>query len=747
MISTPPGDAGNRIFQPEDTDMRPDRQKSQKQNGVSSYLFPVVLIFCMFMVIVIVGIYQVKGDEAHVHEEALSNLNLDAQIISRQLNDMYLSLESAAPVLSYQAGFSKMQMLQTMTALREACGFDFVVRTNQNGIAFNDQGKENIVLSGRSYIHQALQGERACEYVSSGTYDPSSAYVILAVPIRCQGSVVGVLHGSCKASNFDQLLRKLDTDRKDFSSTFIMSESGILIAASDRKADCQAFADLLQHDSAADSKEAEQAASDLNAGNSGFVEIRADGQREFAYYTPLSEVETSRWLMVSTVTQSSFLERTRSIKTGTILLCMTAGCITAALIWLVIRWRRLVVLQRKEAKTLSVALVDAKKANRAKSEFLSRMSHDMRTPLNGIIGMTYLAQEIKNPPQTGEYLNKIETASKFLLGLINDVLDMARAESGKMELHPEPYAMQQFLAYIDAVIRPLCREKGIHLVFDLKPVAKHRPLMDPLRFNQLCFNLLSNAVKYTPEGGTVTLRIRDQMLPDNRLSMELEISDTGIGMTREFQKTMFEAFTQENRDDASPTRGSGLGLAISRKIIDLMGGTVEVFSEPGKGTRYHIHFVFDSVPAETEMQKEPEKHAADYTGLAGKHVLLCEDHPLNQELVRTLLTQKGMIVEIAENGLVGTNRFFGSVPGYYSVILMDIRMPVMDGYEAAKTIRAMNRPDAGKVPILAMTADAFTEDIQRCLDAGMNGHIAKPIDPEGLFQTLADIVGAEKNES
>jgi CheY-like chemotaxis protein len=199
-------------------------------------------------------------------------------------------------------------------------------------------------------------------------------------------------------------------------------------------------------------------------------------------------------------------------------------------------------------------------------------------------------------------------------------------------------------------------------------------------------------------------------------------------MSEEFQKTMFEPFTQENRNDASPTRGSGLGLAITKKVIDLMGGIIDVHSELGKGTSFHIHFEFDSVPVEPAAAAA-SADAGDNSVLAGRHVLLCEDHPLNQEIARSVLESWGMTVDVAENGEIGVRKFASSSVQFYDVILMDIRMPVMDGYEAARAIRALDRAEAKSVPILAMTADAFQDDIQKCLDAGMNGHIAKPIDP------------------
>ena len=709
----------------------------KRENLITSYILPVLLILCMFAVVIFVGMHQLSESEERIHEEALLNLNLNVQVVSQQLNDFYVSLEATAPMLAVEEDLTKKQMLHSMSALREACGFDYVVRTNMKGLAFNYLGKGNINLAGRQYIQSALKGNRASEYVEAGKYDPNSAYVILAVPILYQDRVVGALHGSYRVSNFDNLLSKLADNGRNYSSTFIMAADSKLIAAHDRNADYSAFSTLFSQGTKGGNEAAAALAANLKAGQSGYLSLNLNNQPQYAYYTPINEVEGCQWVMVTAMSQKSMLARTRSLRIGIILLFAVAVCITAALIISVVRRQRLSVLQQENAEKLAQALGDARRANMAKSDFLSRMSHDMRTPLNGIIGMNYLAQKIDNPSQTRDYLEKIDVSSKFLLGLINDVLDMAKAESGKMEMHPEPYDIRQFIAYVEAVIKPLCKEKGIKLVFDLQPIGNRKPLLDPLRFNQVCFNLLSNAVKYTPYGGTVTLRIHDKMIVGTRLLTEMEISDTGIGMSEEFQKSMFEPFTQENRDDISLTRGSGLGLAIVKKVVDLMQGTVEVKSQPGQGTTFHLRFEFDSVLEEDAPVAE-EKLTAEAVVLSGKHILLCEDHPLNQEIAKAVLKEKAMVVVVAENGLVGCQKFQASAPGYYDAILMDIRMPVLNGYEAARKIRALDRPDAKTVPIIAMTADAFEESVKEAKRAGMSAYITKPVEPGKLFAVLQE---------
>ena len=389
----------------------------------------------------------------------------------------------------------------------------------------------------------------------------------------------------------------------------------------------------------------------------------------------------------------------------------------------------------------------ANAANAAKSDFISRISHDMRTPLNGIIGMTYLAQKEKPSPSVSDCLSKIDTSSKFLLGLINDVLDMSRAESGKIELHPEPYPFSAFVSYLDAVIVPLCVDKSQTLTRDFRIPADIVPILDRLRINQVIFNLLSNSVKYSPEGGEISLRITEDCLTKNKAAVRIEVADNGVGISDGFQRVLFDPFTQEGRDDNSKSRGSGLGLAITKKLVDAMGGSIAVKSELGSGSTFTVELEAGYIPAEDDGENADARgsQSDDSWGqLAGKHVLLCEDHPLNQEIARALLREKGVLTELADDGQKAVEKFAKTDIGFFDAILMDIRMPVMDGIQAARAIRALTRDDAKTVPILAMTADAFTEDIQKCLDAGMNGHIAKPIEPEKLYSSLAAAVNRRR---
>ena len=406
--------------------------------------------------------------------------------------------------------------------------------------------------------------------------------------------------------------------------------------------------------------------------------------------------------------------------------------------------------QLEQEEKLRAALSAARSASAAKTEFLSRMSHDIRTPLNGIIGMTSLASENDNPPLTREYLAKVDIASKFLLGLINDILDLTKAESKKIKLQPEPYTSQEFLAYLEAVIRPLCQAKKQQLNIEPSMPETLVPVVDKLRINQIIFNLLSNAIKYTHQGGTITYRVRFTPSGPDKLQMHLEISDNGIGISEEFQKVLFEPFTQEGRSDSSPTRGSGLGLSIVKRLLDLMGGTIAVRSRVGVGTTFILDLEMGAEKASLQQSKDQarvDNQKEALSRLSGRKVLLCEDHPMNQEIAKALLMRKGMQVTLAANGKLGVEAFQKSPAFYFDVILMDIRMPVMDGYEATKVIRSLPRTDALQVPIIAMTADAFADDVQKCLDAGMNRHLAKPVNPPLLYSVLAASLQGKPDKS
>ena len=378
---------------------------------------------------------------------------------------------------------------------------------------------------------------------------------------------------------------------------------------------------------------------------------------------------------------------------------------------------------------------ELEKASNAKTDFLSRMSHDIRTPMNAILGLARLAKnELEHTETVKVYLDKLESSGRFLMGLLNDVLDISRIEQNAIDLHPEPYDLDEFKQQVEALVIPQCRQKNIEFSFVKEDVRCDTLMLDKLRFNQIVFNLLNNAVRYTPNGGRVELVVRNLEQAEDKLHVQMVIRDNGIGMSRGFQDYMYEPFSREGRDEVGPAgRSSGLGLAIVKSLVELMDGTIQVKSEPEKGTEFTLDF-WRYIAPDTVCPQAPQEDTA--ISLEGVRVLICEDNELNMEIAVYLLEDAGAVADCAMNGREAVEKFRDSQPGFYDVILMDIRMPVMDGMEAARRIRGMDRPDASAVPIFAMTANAYEEDKKMSREAGMNEHLSKPIDTGLLYRTI-----------
>lgn len=389
------------------------------------------------------------------------------------------------------------------------------------------------------------------------------------------------------------------------------------------------------------------------------------------------------------------------------------------------------------------ALKAAADANTAKSEFLSNMSHDIRTPMTAILNLTELSfDEMDQPELLKEDLTKIKLSGNYLMGLINDVLDMSRIESGKMTLNPSVYSHADFVSYMDSITTPLCEQKGVSFQWD-KGSTAYDVYVDITRFNQVFYNLLSNAIKYTPPGGSVTLQVKNNQVIDGVLFCDYVISDTGIGMSEEFQKKLFTPF--ERADNVNAYAGTGLGLRITKQIIDLMHGTIHFDSKLGEGTTVTLRL---ALPVATELQclkslscNASEDNAAPKCVRKFARILLADDNELNLEIITRLLQKKGYEVMCTQNGAEALAAFSESAAGYFSAIIMDIRMPVMDGYEATRAIRALDRPDAKTIPVIAMSANAYDEDVRKSLAAGMSLHLSKPIETAKLFQALDELIG------
>ena len=401
------------------------------------------------------------------------------------------------------------------------------------------------------------------------------------------------------------------------------------------------------------------------------------------------------------------------------------------------------VKELSQQQTLLEALKASEQANIAKSIFLSRMSHDIRTPLNAIIGFTEIAlAEEKLTGKMQDYLQKIDTSSHFLLALINDVLDMSRIESGKYILHEETFAMQDLINNVSTIITDQAATKGQHYTCDLSPEVLKNYKGDVLKLQQVLVNVLGNAVKFTKSGGHINLIVKEKASYNNFRIVTFLVQDDGIGMSKEFLPHAFDSFRREAGEETKST-GTGLGLAICKNIVSLMHGNITVQSEKGKGSEFSIEVQLELPEQEETIDKSKicasDMYVQNYN-FGGKHILLAEDQPLNQEIAKHLLEKVGLIVDVADNGKIACDKFAASAENYYSAVILDIRMPVMDGLEAARTIREMQRSDVKDMPLIAMSADAFEEDISKSLSNGINAHLIKPINTARLYATLAEFI-------
>ena len=396
----------------------------------------------------------------------------------------------------------------------------------------------------------------------------------------------------------------------------------------------------------------------------------------------------------------------------------------------------------KDEKYKSELLIAAKKAeaaNEAKTEFLQRMSHDIRTPINGICGLVNMAEYYADDMEKQtEYRTKVKEASHLLLELVNDILDMSKLESGEIILEEIPFNLSSISREVFVVIEQMAAEQNIRIVWEKKEITHRDFIGSPGYVKRVMMNILSNAVKYNRENGHIYISCME--IPSEQpemATMEFVCRDTGIGMTEEFQKCVFEPFAQEHTGSRTKFAGTGLGMAIAKNLVEKMGGTITFESEKGVGTTFVIRVPFK---IDMDADKREEQKDVSEKSIKGLYILLAEDNELNMEIAEFMLQNEGAVVTKAWNGQEAVELFEKSRPGEFDVILMDIMMPVMNGYEAAKMIRSLDREDAKEVPIIAMTANAFTEDRIRAKEAGMDDHIAKPVDAKLLIKVIHELL-------
>lgn len=492
----------------------------------------------------------------------------------------------------------------------------------------------------------------------------------------------------------------------------------------------------------------------LRGENHAIRVVSEDGKDNIISYAKVHGID---WYVTIVVDYASVLgeldDNIKSIGMSSILATMIVVLLAVILVVFISFDSQKVRNEKQQLEELNQSLEEAKKvtedalqiaenANKSKSYFLSNISHDIRTPMNAIVGLaTLLSNEADNPKKVGEYTKKLSTTSQHLLGLINDVLDMSRIESGETTLNLSEESISSIVDELDQIVRPQMREKGHTFCIDIENIVHDLIIVDKVRLKQICLNLLTNAVKYTQNGGHIKLKMTEYLVSGRSAHYKIEVSDNGYGMDEEFQNNIFDSFTRENDSRISKIQGTGLGMAITKSLVDLMGGTIIVESEKGVGSTFIVDIQFQICRTQDAAQQLEENESGDAAGiLKGKKILVAEDNEMNAEIISALLEMYEADFDIYDDGKKVFEAFEVSKPGEYDFILMDVQMPVMNGYEATRSIRACNHENAHSIPIIAMTANAFTEDVQNALSAGMTAHLSKPIDMDALEKTVKEVL-------
>ena len=483
------------------------------------------------------------------------------------------------------------------------------------------------------------------------------------------------------------------------------------------------------------------------------------------YYYALKQMENAQWTLAFLVPAEYVAVNTQKLVTIVmviiIVIAMVFSVITVFVGWFLLRQKQQQELQAEKEANLRLeqynihltqvndelrqaqdiaaeALQSAERASKAKTDFLANMSHDIRTPMNAIIGITTLMKnELHQPEKLAEHLDKLENSGQLLLGIINDILDMSRIESGKTTLNVEKMNLPQQISQLDSIIRQQAGQRS--QTFTVNTHLQHENVLaDPNRLNRVLMNILSNAVKYTPTGGHIRFEVEELPRNEHYARYRFVVQDDGIGMSADYQKTLFDPFTREERSGINKVQGTGLGMAITKSVIDLMGGSISVESATGKGTRFEVVLEFPiDTEADTVQKAQALPEVEETTSpLSGMKFLCAEDNAINAEILEMLLESKGASCTICSNGQEIVDAFASVKPGEYDMILMDVQMPVMDGLEATRRIRSGENPLGRIIPILAMTANAFLEDMQKSREAGMDEHLSKPVDIAALEQTV-----------
>ena len=644
------------------------------------------------------------------------------------------------------------ELVRNLAISAEAFGFTFVGMYQMDGkllTLYQDEGEDVQIINDIPFRESIKKG---IEKVALGETQSGELLFLQGIPAKYSiGTTQGIALVTGRSMDF--LNEELSLQENgDGRFSHIIRNDGTFVIKNDDNVPEDNYLKRVFNLAEASNMEGAQVLADVKekmTKRESFSFYFSDGTlNHHCFFSPLTN---SEWYLVSVMSEGvldDVIQKTSDLRFRAVL-------IAGSIILLIIlgSFMQYYVIEKSQRRAIEKAKSDAEaakteadQANRAKSEFLSNMSHDIRTPMNAIVGLATLAKSrTDNPDAIKIYLEKIIISGKHLLGLINDILDISKIESGKLILNMTPIFLLEAIDTMAEMIRPQIRAKKQKFDVVVHDMTADRVCCDSIRLNQVLLNLLSNAVKFTEEGGKIRFIVWQE--PSSRgetyIRTHMVVQDSGIGMSEEFQRIIFESFSRENKEKVYHTEGTGLGMAITKCIIEAFDGTIAVESSPGQGSKFHVVLDLEKLVEDgaSTVRNETvgENKKIDRDILQGKHVLLAEDNELNWEIANELLSGFGLVIHHAENGKRCLEMFKASDIGYYDIILMDIRMPVMNGYEAVKAIRSLPRQDAS-IPIIAMTADVFADDIKRCMDSGMNAHLAKPIDMQQAIAMLRDML-------
>ncbi|MCI8284339.1 MAG: response regulator [Firmicutes bacterium] len=839
----------------------------------------IILIVGILLIVVTLSTLWLLQSSQNTTAEAVYNVSklYLEELTTQQVNQVTTTLNSQIQQLSTVIHSLRASDTENMIAaqsfikrMKDLNAFDFLAFIDEKGTVYTEDatfpGISKFTFLASDFTKPVISFDQSME---------NSNLLLFSVPVinnSLEGHKLIAATAGINADTVSERLSLTENNGKSFSNV-IMPNGGYVIRTNHTHiaANTNMLSTLQQEADFTDENALDHWRRDLNLKKANMVVYELKDVVHYTYYMP---IEGTDWFITTTLHYDLISENVDVIRTT-----LTRNSLFQLMLILLVLFFLFIVYNsmRRRNDKLQLEKIKAEEGNRAKSIFLSNMSHDIRTPMNAIIGFTNLAiKSVDDTNRTQDYLSKILASSNHLLALINDVLEMSRIESGKIQLEETECNLPEMLHDINSIVLGQVQNKQLHLLMDAVDITNENIYCDKLRMNQIFLNLLSNAIKFTPAGGKISVKIEQlQNAPDGYGKYVIKVKDTGIGMTQEFAAKIFNPFERERTSTVSGIQGTGLGMTITKNIVDMMDGTINIITAPGKGSEFiitinlklhekqnkpvkfaHLEGVkalivdddFDSCDAATRMlmkldmqaewtmsgkeavlrakqaidineafgayiidlrlpdldgievarqirsvagnqvpillitaydwtqiekeareagvnafcnkpvfmsdlqsalskatgQKvimpqhaETEEHQFDFNG---KRILLVEDNELNREIALEILTEVGLNIDEAEDGSIAVEKIRSSEPGFYDLILMDIQMPVMDGYEATKAIRSLENKKLANIPIIAMTANAFEEDKKAAFDAGMNSHLAKPLDVEKLFATLAKVI-------